>query len=107
MANIFFSKRYEASGMSIFNIQLSWGFDSTSFVSPCEISHQVEKFHRKRVSEIARGTKVSLDWSEGNRGGGQEEESARKDEQVEPQVLRLNGVDFQKVPVLQRTWSSQ
>ena len=92
---------------SIFNIQLSWGFDSTSFVSPCEICHQVEKFHRKRVSETARGTKVSLDWSEGNRGGGQEEEGACKEGEVEPQVLRLNEADLQQVPVLQRTWSSQ
>ena len=46
---------------------------------------------------------MNLDWSEGNRGGGQGEEGTCKERQVEPQVLRLNEVDFQKVPVLQRT----
>lgn len=50
---------------------------------------------------------MSLDWSEGNREGRQGEEGSCKEGQVEPQVLRLNEVDFQKVPVLQRTWSSQ
>ena len=50
---------------------------------------------------------MSLDWSEGNRGGGQEEEGACKEGEVEPQVLRLNEADLQQVPVLQRTWSSQ
>lgn len=97
---------------SIFNIQLSWGFDSTSFVSPCEICHQVEKFHRKRVSETARGTKVSLDWSEGNRGGGQEEEGACKEGEVEPQpeaewggLAESSGfAENLELPVMTTTW---
>lgn len=62
------------------------------------------------VSEIARGTKVSLDWSEGNGQGArspvQKQEPAGKGK-VEAQVLRLNEANFQKVLVVERACSSQ
>ena len=65
---------------------------------------------KRGVSKIARGTKVSLDWSEGNGQGArslmQKQEPARKGK-VEAQVLRLNEANFQKVLVLERACSSQ